>query len=336
MPLFYQRALSLEDYWRGIILFGANTATYKFALGRSLVDLAREGKELVSLEELAEPFARHTCRHLELCDRQITQRSSKFIAACRKFNRGDLSSDQLIDVTSREGFRYVLKHFHVIDGQPIVRKFFESERDGAKGRVRIRQELADLATGSHGPSIPVEVEARWRLVETAWNLNVPTTAIEVTYDRGTEQLSIESHGRRKSITGCRDVLSGYQQGWCFYCGSQISVVPGSPTLADVDHFIPHLLQAEIAQINIDGVWNLVLSCQGCNRGGGGKFGRLAHLVYLEKLHERNEHYIASHHPLRETIIRQTGSSTAKRAKFLNDTWNEAHQLRPGVPHWAPD
>ena len=41
---------TLENYWRSIILFGRNVASY-----RSLLDLARQGKEVVTLEQLAKP-----------------------------------------------------------------------------------------------------------------------------------------------------------------------------------------------------------------------------------------------------------------------------------------
>lgn len=335
MALFYQRDPSLENYWRGIILFGANTATYKFALGRSLVDFANEEKEFVTLDELAAPFSRHTCEHLKICDKQITQQSSPFIEACRKFNQNDISFDQLVNTTAKEGFRYVLDRFHVLDGQAIDRKFYEYERSGARRGVRIRQELVDLATGPHGLSLPSEIEARWRLVETAWNLNLPPAALEVSYDREEEKLYIQRPERRESITACRGALSGYQQGLCFYCGGRISILSGSPDLADVDHFIPHKLKTDLAPKKVNSVWNLVLACQGCNRGTGGKFSRLADPRFLVKVHTRNEHYISSHHPLRETIIRQTGSSPRRRVKFLNDIWNDAYGLRPGVPHWVP-
>lgn len=30
---------TLENYWRAIILFGKNTASYKFALAKSLIDV---------------------------------------------------------------------------------------------------------------------------------------------------------------------------------------------------------------------------------------------------------------------------------------------------------
>ena len=90
------------------------------------------------------------------------------------------------------------------------------------------------------------------------------------------------------------------------------------TLADVDHFFPHVLkQADLGPI-IDGVWNLVLACQLCNRGVAGKFDRLPTERLLARLHSRNEYLIVSHHPLRETLIAQIGGYEARRREFLRD------------------
>ena len=55
---------TLDNYYRGIILFGDNTATYKFALGKSLLELATKPNDLVTLEELAEPFSTYLVEHL--------------------------------------------------------------------------------------------------------------------------------------------------------------------------------------------------------------------------------------------------------------------------------
>ncbi len=40
MPPFDEVNPSLESYWRSVILFGQNSATYKFALAKSLLELA--------------------------------------------------------------------------------------------------------------------------------------------------------------------------------------------------------------------------------------------------------------------------------------------------------
>ena len=62
---------TLEDCWRGIILFGRNVASYKFALGKSLLELNRPAGDVIKLEELAEPFSRHLTEHLRNADKQI-------------------------------------------------------------------------------------------------------------------------------------------------------------------------------------------------------------------------------------------------------------------------
>src|SRR3954451_22319336 len=50
--------------WRAVVLFGQNSASYKFALAQALIELAPAQPGLVRLEELALPFARRICAHL--------------------------------------------------------------------------------------------------------------------------------------------------------------------------------------------------------------------------------------------------------------------------------
>ena len=54
------------NLWRTINLFGVNTASYKFALAKSLLKLGIENKTEIKLIELAEPFAKFTCEHLKI------------------------------------------------------------------------------------------------------------------------------------------------------------------------------------------------------------------------------------------------------------------------------
>lgn len=71
----------------------------------------------------------------------------------------------------------------------------------------------------------------------------------------------------------------------------------------------------------------------CNRGEGGKFDRLPHGDFLERLGQRNERLIASHHPLRESIISTTGASPAARLAFLRSVQNRA--IEHTRPEWRP-
>jgi len=77
---------TLEDYWRSIILFGHNSATYRFALAKSLLELAPSGKSFITWEELARPFSRHITEHLQQCDKQGSSSFSQFVQSCRAFN----------------------------------------------------------------------------------------------------------------------------------------------------------------------------------------------------------------------------------------------------------
>lgn len=117
---FYQVQPTLDNYWRAIILFGRNVASYKFALAKSRYELNTISNDLVSLEQLAEPFSRHLCEHLEHSPKQITSKSSRFLTACSNFNAGNLSHDQLIQRTVKLGFNNVIDAFHVVGLSPEV------------------------------------------------------------------------------------------------------------------------------------------------------------------------------------------------------------------------
>ena len=69
--------------------FGKNSASYKFALAKSLLEMSDRKSDFITLEELAEPFSRHTAEHLKSGRKQITRQSSPFIDACKKFNNNE-------------------------------------------------------------------------------------------------------------------------------------------------------------------------------------------------------------------------------------------------------
>jgi hypothetical protein len=50
---------SLDNYWRAMILFGRNVASYKFALGKCLLEAARDGRDFLPLADLVLPVAKH-------------------------------------------------------------------------------------------------------------------------------------------------------------------------------------------------------------------------------------------------------------------------------------
>lgn len=333
MSVFTDTQPSLDNYWRAVILFGQNVATYKFALGQALLEVANREQAFVSLEELAEPFSRHLVEHLKTGRKQITSKSSTFLNTCRKFLDESITKDQLVEETVRLGFNNVIDAFHIVNRAEIPVRFYTDDRKTARKGITVCDELFQLKDAAQAVNLPHETEARWRLVETAWDLNIAPKLVAVSYDSTFESLFAMDHSlRRVDITSCRTALNGYQKGKCFYCFSDITVADGTTT-ADVDHFLPHVLKQANVLFGIDGVWNLVLACRECNRGAGGKSARVPSLRFLKRLHQRNEFLIESHHPLRETLLGQTGASWDARRIFLQRAYAEAKQRL--IHDWQP-
>lgn len=319
MPVsFLSKEPEIEDYWRGIILFGRNVASYKFALAKSLLELKPASGSLVKINDLAPVYARHISEHLKKSDKQCTSSSSKFLDECRRFNSGEANENELTEAAIRYGFNNVIDAFHVVGRNEVPSRFYIDERLNNKG-IRITENFSELLSRYQADNLPDEAEARWSLVETAWELGVSRSLVSIGYDEANQLFYAQDYNlRRKSVTGSRGALSGYQKGKCFYCFSNISIEnEGDIEYPDVDHFFPHSLKQQGFSSIVDGIWNLVLSCQNCNRGPKGKFASVPSLKLLARLHRRNEFLISSHHPLRETLIMQTGGSEQTRISFLN-------------------
>lgn len=66
-----------------------------------------------------------------------------------------------------------------------------------------------------------------------------------------------------------------------------------------------------------------------HRGEGGKFARNPAPEYPLRLNRRNEYLIGSHHPLRETLIAQTGETPQLRWEYLKKVDRIATDHLPG-------
>ena len=172
----------LENYWRAIILFGKNTASYKFALAKSLIDVSLERQsDLITLDDLALPYALHLAEHLKHSPKQSTGRMGQFIQACQDYNAGKIDEDRLIQITKKEGFKYVLDAFHVVNTKAVTERFYDvvneeffiDERKFNKG-IRLTDNLFKLfyIYDNSTKDLNQETESRWNLVEKAWELNI--------------------------------------------------------------------------------------------------------------------------------------------------------------------
>tara|TARA_B100001750_G_C15437043_1_gene561495 strand:+ start:293 stop:1294 length:1002 start_codon:yes stop_codon:yes gene_type:complete len=317
---------------------GMNDKSYKFALGKSLLKLAKEGKTFISLDDLAIPFTDFTLDHIEHSPKQggNAKPPGKFLNACRDFLEDRVGKEVLLEeaVRNLKIKKSVIQKFHHLahSRSDVPKTFFEDSRQSQNGLV-LKDELFSIINSNQENNLNCELEGRWRLVETSWKLNLSyNLIIPFRYDEENKLLYyLDLDKKRSNITSAREALNGYQKGRCFYCFKLISVLPGNNNTADVDHFLPHHLKFNKAidylkRVNIDGVWNLVLSCKSCNRGKNGKFGFIPNIRYLERLNKRNNYLIYSHDPLAKVLMSQTGKTSLKRGKFLNKTWGEAKNL----------
>ncbi|MDA1369852.1 MAG: HNH endonuclease [Proteobacteria bacterium] len=330
--MFIDKDPSLSTYWRAIVLLGNNVASYKFALAKTLLEVQADST-LIRMEDLALPFALNVAQHLEHNDKQVTSKSSKFLDYCRQYNSEQIAQDELRAQAIKLGFVNVIDAFHKVSGNEVPR-FFEDKRKDEKGII-LTDNFYQLLKSSQSSNFGYEVESRWRLWETAISLGISPNLIQVNADIESNELFVHNpEARRISISSSRDALNGYQKGSCFYCSKDILIEQGYENSCDVDHFFPHKLKSS-GIMNVDQVWNLVLACKECNRGEGGKFERIAHLDFLYALNDRNNYYVESHHPLRETIVNQTGRTESDRKAFLQSMYNGAVEAIPSKEKWKP-
>lgn len=323
---------SLESQWRAIILFGKNSATYKFAFAKALLELISKEKTRVLLVELANPFSRNIIQHLKTSERQGTSKSSRFLNACRDFMGERITHSELMDQTVQFGFSNVVDAFQNVNGDVIPNPFYEKDYQRGRKEIVVTDHLLRLKESFHFENFEQEVEARWNLVETAWNLEISPSMLEVRYDENNSLFYLENNFmRRRDVSSVRDSLNGYQKGKCFYSFQDISLLKGSPQLCHVDHFFPHINKRRHFDTNLNGVWNLVLADADVNLN---KSDRIPHKDYLERLYTRNEFFISSKHPLGETIENQTGKTPVKRRGFLQRQLDiAAYGIRP---QWRPE
>lgn len=113
----------------------------------------------------------------------------------------------MLESTVRLGFNNVIDAFHVVHDGEIQVRFFTDERTGREKGIRLTQDLFALKEQLQCGNLPDEIEARWRLVETAWQLSLPRHALTVTYDPESEMLLTDNRPfERRRVTGCRTAV----------------------------------------------------------------------------------------------------------------------------------
>ncbi len=297
-----------KDYWRALTLYGLNTATYKIALGKCLCNFTEMGKSDISMEMLAKEFFDLYNARLENGMPQLDHetRLTKMEQIVMRYKGGVVGYDEAIKYVRDNAFGDVVPRFHNLDRMPIEHKFYETTDSG----IVLTDSVFKVFEGDDKESLIQELDARWSLLESAFAMRRENAQLI----NDIKKFYLLKGYDRTDITYMKDMLNGYQEGKCFYCGE-----PLDENDIHVDHVIPR------TYINHDEPWNLVLSHGStCNEH---KTDFLPSKYYIQKLVDRNERLIKSNHPLSKRIIEALGNTPLKRK---NETFRIYNQILDAV------
>jgi len=285
------------DYWKAIILFGLNQATYKIALGKTLLDLADLNLDTVDWTVLSKVYFDNYVKRLNKNSVPQQSNPSRRTVIERihiQFQNGLITYDEAINAVEVEGFNDVIPRFQTIWGSKdlIGSKFYHFDH----GKKLYLHDSVFKINEDNREELLGELEARWSLLEGAfaighenWEL---ANDVRITY--------LNKGYKRRNLTDNIPFLKGYQGNVCFYCGEKI--MEGE---IHVDHVLPRQV------LQHDEIWNLVLSHGLCNLN---KEDCAVGIHYIEKLINRNENIMGSNHPWKYKISNDLGRTKAKRAE----------------------
>jgi len=286
---------SNEDYWKSIILFGLNQATYKIALGSVLLDFAKEGRSVLKWEDLSKAFLDKYIERLSKSSnpqQANPTRSTKMESIIARLRLGAVSYEDALVLVGKDAFNDVIPRFHSIgkDNEFAKDRFYTYQMGK---QLEISPNAHELA-GLFEDECRVELECRWALLEGAFVLSRG----DATLENDIRDIYLSRGYDRTPLTKNIVFLRAYQGDVCFYCGESLSLGE-----IEVDHVLPRQV------IQHDEVWNLVLSHSICNHD---KLDYLVGPHYIEKLICRNENIMGSNHPWKAKIASCIGVTAIER------------------------
>jgi hypothetical protein len=308
---------SNSDYWKAIVLYGLNTATYKMALAHCLLDFAKDGQGTVDWIDLSAAFYlqyRNRLNENPMPQQGMAGRLTKLERIVRQETQGHVTHDEAIEKVAIEGFEDVVPRFQTIGRNAKLAggKFYDY--DFGK-QIMLKDSLLELGETSLA-ELKTEIDARWNLLEGAFSINQSQQDYQLAND--VRDIYLISGYDRMPLTQNIPFLTGYQGNGCFYCGEKLG------DDIHVDHVLPRQV------ISHDEVWNLVLSHGHCNAL---KSDKLVGPHYIEKLIARNENIMGSNHPWKRKIETGLGKTPGARTTALRHHYDQVRIAR-GLDYWG--
>lgn len=296
-----------KDFWKAIVLYGLNQATYKIALAKTLLDLATKDKEVIEWEVLSRLYLDNYISRLAnnpVPQQSNPARKTKMERIIDLLNKKMISYEMAVNQVGLEGFSDVVPRFQTIGTDKSIAKDKFYHFDFGK-KLYLQDSVFKINEDSRLELLE-ELDARWSLLEGAFSISHGDWELS----NNIRDIYIENGYSRKNITCNVPFLVGYQGNVCFYCGEVIENKD-----VHVDHVLPRQF------IQNDEIWNLVLSHSLCNRN---KLDSLIGKHYFEKLIARNENIMGSNHPWKKKISDSLGVTSVKR---INTMWKHYENAR---------
>jgi 5-methylcytosine-specific restriction endonuclease McrA len=308
------------DYWRAIILYGLNNATYKIALGKTLLLLAQQGETTVNWSTLSKTYLdeyRSRLANNPLPQQANPSRLTVMEQIVRSLVNERISYDEAIQQVAQQAFNDVVPRFQTVGtNKQLVAGLFYDFLPGKQ--LVIHDSIFDVIQSGKDPLMD-ELEARWSLLEGAFTIRKESHVKNLQLTNDLRQIYLSRGYTRQNITSNIPFLQGYQGATCFYCGEP--VLPGD---IHVDHVLPRQV------VHHDEIWNLVLAHKECNMS---KSDRLVGKHYIEKLIYRNENIMGSNHPWKQKIELTLGNSSLKRRRQMEQHYENVKSVL-GAYYWG--
>jgi HNH endonuclease len=307
------------DYWRALILYGKFQSTYKIGLGQCLLSYAQENRDKVDLDTLAGDFLD---LYTERCKTGRSQLATKgrltyVERELQEISSGVKNREQSLPIVKKNALSdMVLKRFNVLNNRVISEPFYTVTQSD----LILNENLLSIVEERSDHDVLVnELHSRWDLLEHAFEQSNNIELLDV--DQNLQY--IRKQEKRTNLTKLVPTLIGYQQNRCFYCGEELYDIV-------VDHMIPYQAVRHNKQ------WNLVLAHDFCNEN---KSDNLPSIHFVENLIKRNEYFIASSHPIKDTLVADLGFTARARMKetlkAYNFAKNKIGRMWGGDPHYNP-
>jgi hypothetical protein len=306
-----------EDYWKGIILYGLNAATYKMALARCLLDFAQQGKTHVDWGDLSTKYLDLYIDRLNDSNRPQqgnSTRLTKMERYVRAINTGNISQAQALDLVAAEAFTDVIPRFQTIglDKSIAAGRFYEINYGN---QIILTDDMLRLGEND-ATCLYEEIDARWALLEGAFQISQSQEQLQLA--NNIRDIYLINATQRTTLTPNIPFLQGYQGNICFYCGNELNHE------IHVDHVLPWQV------IQHDHIWNLVLSHAQCNMD---KSDKLVGDIFITKLEQRNENIMGSNHPWKAKIVAELGNTPTRRKQKLRMHYDNVKSVL-GRNYWG--